>query len=144
MNQYNSSSSNISALVVWLIHRFLGFFYPVQHIAFAYAENFPDTSSAYAGVIDTYSLLSDGLWIFPCLSIERIFVFAILAYTSLCSRSVIPCVNLVPYLRAFGTAPLFVYRLFSHALILPHLLPFVKTPLGHSSKSKNLALQGIL
>ena len=132
MNQNNSSNSKTSVFVASLIHRLFSFFYPIQHIRFSYAKNFPDASPAYAGIIDTYSLLLDFLRIFPRLSIERVFVFAVLAYTSLCSRPVISRIDLVFRPPAFRAATLFVYCLFSHDSILSHDFSFVKTLSGHS------------
>ena len=132
MNQYNSSNSKKSVFVTSLIHRLFGFFYPIQDIAFAYAENFSDASPAYAGIVDTYCLLSDFLGIFPCLSIERVFVCAVFAHTSLCSGPVIPRIDLVFRRPAFRAAAVFIYCLFSHTTIISHNFSFVKTLFGHS------------
>ena len=101
------------------------FFYPVQDIRFTHTKYLPHTSPTYSRVINPHSLLLDFFRILSRLSIERVFVIAILANTSLCSRTIISSIDLVPRLSAYRTPPILVYPLLSHSFILPLWTLFV-------------------
>ena len=101
------------------------FFNPVVHRALPDAHQFPHAPSAYARVISFHRLLLGFLRLFPRLAVQRVFVVAEFAYTSLRARPVVPSVDLIFCPPTFRTPPVLIYRLFSHAPILPRFSCFV-------------------
>lgn len=94
------------------------FFYPIVYICFAHVQKLAYSTAAHTAVIGSDGLISNFCGILTCLSVERIFVIAVFAYTALCARPIISRVYLVFHFSALRTPAVFIYCLLFHIPII--------------------------
>ena len=94
------------------------FFNPIQYIGFSKAHYFCYSSCAYPRVINSHCFFSHFFGYRTCLSIKRVFVFAVIAKTSLCSGKIESRICLILRFSTLWTSAVWVFLCSSHGLII--------------------------
>ena len=116
-NQYSSSISTVASSEVlhFSTSFFALFFYPIHNIGFVHVKDFSHASPADSSVVYFYRQFSGFFRVLMLFRVYWIIYAALLTFTALAPRCVVPCLDLLLYFSAFRTSLPAFFRYFSHA-----------------------------